>query len=252
MNHKVAYIQQQDGNWLNDNCFAAAYGFGRMGYTIQPFELTNAHELDIFEGCVVHGGIKGVSAALGSLDIVVPNSPSILKHLPDYVGRHSVEMTIGELADGYVKGLLNDPLFIKPLEDNKAFDGVVINNHLEFTNFNYLDDDYSVFVSEVVEFVTEYRCFVNRRAVVGAKNYTGDFTIAPNWDKVYKAVRDYDNQPVSYSLDFGVTNDGETLLIEINDCIGLGSYGLNPIVYCKLIRDRWNDLVKDKFNVERT
>jgi len=43
-NNKVAYIQQQEGNWLNDNCFAAAYGFGRMGYTIQPFELANAHE----------------------------------------------------------------------------------------------------------------------------------------------------------------------------------------------------------------
>jgi hypothetical protein len=35
-------------------------------------------------------------------------------------------------------------------------------------------------------------------------------------------------------------------LIQTNDGFALGSYGLNPIIYCKMIQDRWKEIIKNK------
>ena len=49
-----------------------------------------------------------------------------------------------------------------------------------------------------------------------------------------------------YSIDFAVTDKGDTVLIEINDAFGLSSYGLNPIVYCQMLESRWNQIIKSR------
>jgi hypothetical protein len=45
--------------------------------------------------------------------------------------------------------------------------------------------------------------------------------------------------PAGYAMDFGLTEDGRTLLVEINDGFALGSYGLDPIQYAKLLSACW-------------
>ena len=49
---------------------------------------------------------------------------------------------------------------------------------------------------------------------------------------------------MAYSIDFGVTSDGRTLLIEMNDGFGLSAYGLNKIAYCKMLEARWDEISK--------
>jgi len=44
-------------------------------------------------------------------------------------------------------------------------------------------------------------------------------------------------------MDFGLTEDGRTLLVEINDGFALGSYGLDPIQYAKLLSACWADII---------
>jgi len=51
--------------------------------------------------------------------------------------------------------------------------------------------------------------------------------------------------PVAYSLDFGVTEDGRTLLVEANDFYFLGCYGLSPLSYALAIADRWKEIVEN-------
>ena len=43
-------------------------------------------------------------------------------------------------------------------------------------------------------------------------------------------------------MDFGVTVDGRTLMIEVNDGYALGSYGLYYLDYAKLLSARWAQL----------
>ena len=44
-------------------------------------------------------------------------------------------------------------------------------------------------------------------------------------------------------MDFGVTDRGETRLVEVNDGFSLGCYGLEPILYARLLCARWSELV---------
>ena len=43
-------------------------------------------------------------------------------------------------------------------------------------------------------------------------------------------------------MDFGVTADGRTLMIEVNDGYSLGCYGLLYLDYAKLLSARWAEL----------
>ncbi|WP_238996654.1 ATP-grasp domain-containing protein [Paenibacillus pinistramenti] len=48
--------------------------------------------------------------------------------------------------------------------------------------------------------------------------------------------------PNGYAVDIGLTDKGETLLIEVNDGYALGQYGLNTLDYAKLLSARWSEL----------
>lgn len=48
--------------------------------------------------------------------------------------------------------------------------------------------------------------------------------------------------PAGYAVDFGITDKGETLLIEVNDGYAFGCYGLLNIYYSKLLSARWAEL----------
>ena len=52
--------------------------------------------------------------------------------------------------------------------------------------------------------------------------------------------------PAAYSLDFGVLATGETALIEVNDSIALGAYGLAHNKYARMIEARWKELLETK------
>ena len=63
------------------------------------------------------------------------------------------------------------------------------------------------------------------------------------------AVEVFSTKPAACALDFGVTKDGRTLLIEMNDGYSLGTYGLDPVLYARLLTARWAELnrTEDQF-----
>ncbi len=100
-----------------------------------------------------------------------------------------------------------------------------------------------VVASDVVHFDTEYRLFVNRGLITGAKHYRGDFTKIVDFDIARQCVRAFKSAPISYSLDLGVLDDGRTVVVEVNDAYSLGCYGLAPLIYAQLVEDRWEQMV---------
>jgi hypothetical protein len=250
-----AYIQvKENGDWLNENCYSSAEGFHRMGYEIRKFKLKDTEpffgsnhaftDFDTRED-IAHGGIIAMRNLFSEFGVPQPEIHNPHKHLYDYLGREMNETTYGEVFKHFT---VENPtsVFIKPLDEHKLFTGKVINMFADLISLAGTPPETKILQSEVVHYISEYRCFVNRRGLIGCKNYTGDFTVLPNFDLVYGAIKDYKEQPISYSIDFGITDKGETQLIEINDGFALGSYGLNSIYYCKFIRDRWNEILKIK------
>jgi hypothetical protein len=137
-----------------------------------------------------------------------------------------------------------EKMFIKPIKI-KEFPAQIVNSLPLITfigqNFN---DNIECWVSEIVDFVSEYRIFLLGKEPIGCKHYLGDFKIFLDWKIVDSALNDLINQPAGWCLDFGVTSDGRTLLIEANDGYSIGNYGLDGIDYARVLKARWFELIK--------
>lgn len=251
MENNLVYIQKQNGNWLTENCWIANQWFTRMGYEIKPFEMSsidlwlNQNIFPISKKDIVIGGINTLHRIIDILKVKQPGIHNPHIYLPQYCGdRNIIETTLGEFRQEF--SIYGKPYFIKPLIEDKLFTGLVINNELDLLKIRIINDATKVLRSDVINIVSEYRCFVYKGKLVGAKNYTGNFKIIPNWITIDNAIQDYKEQPIAYSIDFACTDKGETLLIEINDAFGLSYYGFNPMIYCQMLKDRWKQIMQTR------
>lgn len=241
---RKVYIHKVGNRIFSESCYAAALGCSQLGYHVIEHELNQelCDKLKSEPDSVFIGGIKAVKAVFNSLGIKCPEIDNPHIHLPDYLGREVLEVNWHDIE------LMADanqfPFFIKPGDEYKLFTGYVVksSNDLLSTK-SIVQPETKILMSECVNFVSEYRCFVLNKEMVGCKNYKGDFKIFPNVSIMENAIKDYANQPIAYSIDFGVTDKRETLLIEMNDAFGLGSYGLDKIIYCKILEARWDEII---------
>lgn len=136
---------------------------------------------------------------------------------------------------------ITKPFFIKP-QKVKAFEhGLVLNTH---DLIKYKDNN-NFIISDIVDFLTEYRCYIIDKKIVGCYNYLGDLRLYPNLNLVDDIIKDFKNAPMGYSIDVGVLLNGETCLIEVNDGWSLGNYGLEPKLYTRLLTERWIEILKN-------
>jgi len=241
---RTVYVQRNpaDNNFNSENCFVAAAGFGMMGYRVVGFR--SVDELPVDKDSIVVGGIMSVRSSFDKLGIPQPKIDNPHKCLPGYLGRVVQELTFSEVEE-YTNSIGQFPFFVKPLSDHKLFTGYVVKSAHDLIQAKMrCQPDTKLIISECIDFISEYRCFVLNAQLIGSKNYTGDFRVSPDYSVVESAIRDYKNQPAAYSIDFGITSDSRTLLIEMNDAFGLSSYGLNKIAYCKMLEARWDELTK--------
>lgn len=236
---RTAIIQKQGNRIASENSFLAAIGFANIGYTIKEIEEKDL-QICMLDNptAVAVGGTRFIRTAFTHLGVSQPpvHNPHI--HLPDYVGRDMCEAKFREIRE-----LTNFPFFIKPSDHYKLFTGFVVNSQQDLSRIN-IDYDTNLILSECVEFVSEYRCFVLNGHIVDMRKYKGDFSVFPNLSIIENAVRDYKQQPAAYAIDFGVTRDGRTLLVEMNDGFALGAYGLDKTLYCKILQTRWDEILK--------
>lgn len=236
------FIQKVNSDWLTENCMIAAKGFQALGFETKSFESEELPTLGLAPGDVVYGGINTTLTALKLLGVTAPKLINAHRVLPDYMGRKIIETTVGDLRQYPVTSY---PCFIKPLDDNKLFDGCVVTNPMtSLIKLKRYSDELKLLVSELVLITAEYRCFVTQGTLLGVKHYKGGFDDYIDISRVHQAIKDYQNPPASYSLDFGVTAEGKTILIEINDGFGLGAYGLDALRYATMMLNRWDELTK--------
>ena len=223
----------------NYNFMNAYQGFYEMGFEIvnyfDPYQLDESNQED-----VIVGGVGMVRSKLRSLDIPFPEI-DYPDELQKYLGRKIRKTKMNEINNNPDLW----PVFIKPLED-KQFTGVVVNSTKDLVGCGIQGVDQDIYVSEIVEFAAEWRCFVRYGKILDVRPYRGDWRKHFDYKVIENAVNEYTSAPAGYAIDFGLTNDGRTLLIEVNDGYSLGCYGLFYIDYAKLLSARWAELTGTK------
>ena len=228
-----AFIHAFRGRPWNKECCDAKDGFHKLGIETVMFTTNEEFDLRKPEDVVV-GGTVIVLHALHQRGIV-PDHYDYPKELAEYIGRNIRQLTLSQVLQEKL------PVFVKPVEEKLA-PGIVVNSWKDLSEYEWLDVKTELYCSKVVHFVSEWRCFLLYGQIIGIQFYYGDSSIQYDPVVIREAVKAYPAMPAGCALDFGVTDDGKTLLIEMNDGYSLGSYGLEHTLYAKLLTARWAEL----------
>jgi len=231
-------------DFKNINIASAALGFREFG--IEVIKYHNMKDImDIHEyGDICLDGVGQVRYMYNHYDIETPDYgyPEVLK---DFYGRTFWNSTLNTVyGDSKQWGIL-----IKPVE-NKLFTGKVVNSLKDFVGLGNAYEDIPIICSDVVNIQAEWRGFIRYDKLIDIRPYNGDWrkSFDPKViEEVLVKFKEWQDRPNGCSIDFGVTDKGQTIVIEVNDGYALGSYGLQPLNYAKLISARSSQLygIKD-------
>jgi hypothetical protein len=244
MRQDKAYLEQIGGEWLDDFVYMSQEPLKALGFEIVPFDgddmedTLTCYPLDIKSDVIV-GSVQATTEFFKACDIDVPDYLGYPEELLPYLGRHIMHDTFGNLSD------FTPPYFIKPSKGVKQFTGCVIDGesglqHLR--DFNDVTDESMVYVSGIINIVSEYRCFVHEDELKGIQFYLGDFKVFPCVRMIEDMIKDYTTANCAYTLDVGVMENGTTMLVEVNDMWAIGSYGMDAKTYALMCVRRMREI----------
>lgn len=198
---------------------------------------------DIESAHLVQGSVPAITQILTRIGIETPSPNYYPVCLSKYIAR-SISMTTFKHALEMAK---TNPLFVKSY-NWKAMTGQIITpDNIDECRHQLKPTDKAL-CSEIVNFVQEFRVYILHDEIIAISRYdendTDDMTI--NVDIIIEAanqMRIHHNQ-VAYVMDWGITDDGQLLLVENNDAWAIGLY--KPLAYRQyttLLQARWQEIV---------
>jgi len=238
-----AYIQtDKSGNFYNVNAYVANEGFQTLGWETEKYFSVDEITDNDPESLIV-GGIGNVRKRLEKFGVERPsNEIDYPKELEKYLGRKVWVSTIEEIFRDEQKW----NIFIKPKKETKKFVGKVVKDYKDFIGLVDNDNPTQIWCSEIVNFKTEWRCFIRYGEILDVRQYKGVWDSKIDLFVIKNAIKDFESSPASYALDFGIDDNDTMKLVEINDGHSLGTYGISPINYAKFLSARWSELTKTK------
>ncbi len=248
-----AFLEKVEGDYLDDFVFISKYQLQDLGVEIIDFDGSNLKSLDKFDfnikNDIIIGSVEASCVFFEKCGIETPKYLGYPEELKKYLDRKIIETKFGEINHSY-------PYFIKPSNHVKLFTGTLVKSEKSYNFmrdfYKEINSDTELFLSEPIEFLSEYRCFVHKGVLKGIQWYSGDFTIFPSIFKIDSMIKEYTSAPISYTLDVGVhsINEGvgnmtNTALVEINDMWAIGSYGFNAKDYVRMTIDRFQEIYKN-------
>lgn len=160
--------------------------------------------------------------------------PRVLQHKKYLKRRYSIIDKSNLPKSGYH--------FIKYVSQLKQFTYTGMIENMKYESYretkNFKDGFYQI--SEIVDILSEYRCFILQDKIIGIQYYDGDCTVLPNEQDIEllkEMVIRYslDNtRPQSYTFDIAIIKDRGLALIETHPFTSVGLYGLytSELPYC--------------------
>jgi hypothetical protein len=233
-----ALINAPDGFVLDPSTGSAADGLKALSYEIVRVDgAFNTYNLTTKD--VVAGGLRFCRSALAFLGRAMPSISDYPDSLNGFLGRRVWKSTLSAVPSEIF------PVFCKPVVP-KQWKARVLRNFGDYEGMiSFISPDIvsiaECWLSEPLDIVGESRVYVNRGEIVAVSKYKGEGKIDPSVAE--SAIRSFENAPIGYGLDFGLTRSGETVLVEFNDGYFLGNYAVDNVIYAQLIADRWLQVV---------
>lgn len=235
---RIVYLHANDEGLPSSETTACAwYGFTYLGYDVRPYQTDELDALPLARDVIVVGGIGLVRRALAKIGAPLPEELNIPVPLLAFAGRRVWETTL-EIA----RKPESWPIFVKPLHEGKLFVGHLIRDWPDLIVSAGFLGSLPVLAQEPVHFASEWRVYVRYGEILGLGHYKGDPLLFPDPAIVRAAIIAWEEAPAGYGIDFGITDSGQTLLVEVNDGHSLGNYSLRPVEYAKLIQARWDEM----------
>jgi hypothetical protein len=141
--------------------------------------------------------------------------------------------------------------FIKPA-DEKCFDARVYSTGAQLPAPGPLREDLPVLVQEIVQWTTEFRCFVLDRKLLTASPYWHNGQLAKSEDGSWSGGNDQLEDAISFcdsvlndetvslpdaiALDVGIIQNRGWAVVECNAAFSSGIYGCDPIEVLRILR----------------
>ncbi len=235
------YIRHREQYPETEVMFYAWLGMDLLNVETAPFHwFEDIDKLDDLGPEVgVAGWLGDVWQGLKKLGRPIPPPLDYPDELREFLGREVRQTVLGEVRKK------TSPIFVKP-QEHKAFTGFVWTGDSESRRRIVTHTDSTpVWVSEPIKIVVEYRAFHLYETVIDCRKYKGDWSVAPDRAVIDAARRAYKKSaPAAYCTDWGVTDTGKTVLVETNDAMSFGHYGLPPVSYARMLAARWNQLAR--------
>jgi hypothetical protein len=196
---------------------------------VQSGKFDNLIKSNVFIGSVEF--MKEVFSRIGKTDIRVPENSN----------RDFKSMTLAE-AKILSK---SKSIFIKPF-DIKLFTGFVL-DQMVYSSIADVPDDTIVMVYDVFSspIKSEWRCYIGRDKVVDIHNYSGDMFSSPNKEYLELVINSNKSKfPTSYTIDIGILENDDNVVIEYNDMWAIGNYGIDNYEYFSLLKARYFEIVR--------
>lgn len=264
-----AFVQRRPDRLVSPSA-TAADGLAKLGYEVVWFD----QEPEFDRDTLVVGFIEVVRNAVRRItgnDLPIFNYPEFLN---GHLGRKVWLETLGKIRNTPEMW----PIFVKPAGQIKSFSGRLVHGVRNLIATKDLANDEQVWVSEPVQFISEWRCFVQNRGVIGCRHYRGDPLKFPDAKKILTMAYEWKEAPAAYCLDVGVVYEptkeerehedrrrkgdlfytdymehitwkkgtDETRLVEVNDAYSAGDYGLDPLLYARFLEARWCEMTGAK------
>jgi hypothetical protein len=241
-----AFLEKVEKDYLDDFVFISKYQLQNLGVEIIDIDGNNLKSIEKYnpnlKSDIIIGSVEASCAFFNACGVDVPKYLGYPEELRKYLGREIIETKFGEINHPY-------PFFIKPSTHVKLFTGTLVENeksHKFMRDFyKEIQSDTELFLSTPINFISEYRCFVHKGELMGIQWYSGAFRLFPNIQVIESMIKDYKSANISYTFDVGITDDGNTKLVEVNDMWAIGSYGFNGKDYVRMTIDRFQEIYKN-------
>lgn len=241
---KKVYVEIKDGFPMNVDVQNAIDGFDYLGYNPNTFTY-----LDVLTGNLDYKALH--SPVIGSIDAMtklfkrikkLPEPIDFPKEIfinPEIIKRKIKIIPLKDAMEEFKEN--ENPVFIKPVQ-TKLFDGIPVTKIHHLNYLRYLENP-DVYVSEMIDIVSEHRAYIYKDEVKYCCSYSGDFRKNPDYTYIEKIMELYKSSPIAYTIDVAVLKDGSTELIEVNDMWAIGSYGLYCMDYAEMLFERYKQIM---------